>query len=157
MIKKIALCVVLASGFAHADKAAPAKPVPAKPAPAKPAPAKPAPAPAPAKPVPPPPAADAKCVLTGQGDNVPFTATSKNLDKEYAAVSSGTQKGVTFYLRYGHGVARLEAWVKGKLAASTFYRTGVDPKETDSLRLAVAAKGGEAEAQCEGVDSLLPQ
>jgi hypothetical protein len=54
-------------------------------------------------------------------------------------------------------VARLEAIIKRKLIASTFYSFGRDPKETDSLRLSVMApNGNQVEAQCFNVDSHLP-
>ena len=53
-------------------------------------------------------------------------------------------------------MARLEAVIKGKLVASTFYSYGRDPKEMDRLRLSVLAPNGkQVEAQCYDVDSHL--
>jgi hypothetical protein len=99
------------------------------------------------------------CVLLNeQGDNIAFEASNTRLDDEYRTIArSASLQGVRFYLRAGHGVARLEAWSNGKLLANTFYSTGREPAETDNLRLAVyvGAKNQEIEAQCEGVDALL--
>jgi hypothetical protein len=61
--------------------------------------------------------------------------------------------GITFYLRAGHGVIRLEAWKNAKLVASTFIQIGNQAPYGDSLSLAVQTSDGEAEAQCEGVNA----
>jgi hypothetical protein len=96
------------------------------------------------------------CVVLGL-DNIPFRPANWQPDPEYYTIETVSHKGVRFYLKAGHGVARLEAIIKSKLIASTFYSTGRDPKETDSLRLSVMAPNGkQVEAQCYNVDSHLP-
>jgi hypothetical protein len=88
------------------------------------------------------------------GNNVAFNR-AKSLDKadkekdgEYGVYERGTYKGVTFYLRSGHGVVVMEAWIKGKRVASTFFSLGRDPENTDHLSLEVLGKGGYVEAAC---------
>ena len=96
------------------------------------------------------------CVVVGT-DNIPFRPPIRQTDPEYHTIEAASHKGVRFCLKAGHGVARLEAIIKGKLIASTFYSFGRDPKETDSLRLSVMAPNGkQVEAQCLNVDSHLP-
>ena len=96
------------------------------------------------------------CVVLGT-DSIPFQRATRQTDPEYYTIETASYKGVRFYLKAGHGVARLEAASKNKLVASTFYSYGRDPKETDSLRLLVRAPNGkQVEAQCSNVDSHLP-
>ncbi len=90
-------------------------------------------------------------------ENIPFQRATRQTDPEYHTIETASYKGVRFCLKAGHGVARLEAVIKRKLVASTFYSYGRDPKETDSLRLSVRAPNGkQVEAQCFDVDSHLP-
>jgi hypothetical protein len=92
-------------------------------------------------------------VVTENGDNLPFSKATTQHDHEYATIEVGTTHGLQFLLKAGHGVARLEAAVNGKLVAATFYQTGVD---TDSLRLdALAPNGQLVEAQCDHIDGKL--
>jgi hypothetical protein len=96
------------------------------------------------------------CVVVG-ADNIPFRPATRQADPEYYTIETASYKGVRFCLKAGHGVARLEAIIKGKLIATTFYSFGRDPKETDSLRLSVMAPNGkQVEAQCFNVDAHLP-
>lgn len=96
------------------------------------------------------------CVVVGR-NNIPFRPATRQTDPEYYTIETASHKGVQFCLKAGHGVARLEAIIKRKLIASTFYSFGRDPKETDSLRLSVMApNGNQVEAQCFNVDSHLP-
>jgi hypothetical protein len=81
----------------------------------------------------------------------------RQTDPGYRTLETASSKGVTFQLKVGHGVARLEAVVLRRVVASTFYSYGRDPKETDSLRLSVRALNGrQVEVQCSNVDSHLP-
>jgi hypothetical protein len=90
-------------------------------------------------------------------ESIPFQRATRQTDPEYHTLETASYKGVRFCLKAGHGVARLEAVVRRKLVASTFYSYGRDPKETDSLRLSVRAPNGkQVEAQCSNVDSHLP-
>ena len=92
------------------------------------------------------------CVVIGNG-NIPFQRATRQTDPEYYTIETASYKDVMFYLKVGHGVGRLEAVIKGKLVASSFYSYGRDPKETDSLRLSVLAPNGkQVEAQCYNVD-----
>jgi hypothetical protein len=92
-------------------------------------------------------------VIQDNGDNVPFSKATSQADHEYETLEVGAIHGVHFLLKAGHGVARLEAAVNGKLVAATFYQTGVD---TDSLRLdALAPNGTLVEAQCDHIDTKL--
>ena len=97
------------------------------------------------------------CVVLGT-DNIPFQrvqGATRQTDGEYRTIETASYKGVRFYLKAGHGVTRLEAAIKRKLIASTFYSYERDPKETDSLRLSVRAPNGEeVEAQCSNVDRV---
>jgi hypothetical protein len=96
------------------------------------------------------------CVVLG-AESIPFQRATHQTDPGYRTIETASYKGVTFYLKAGHGVARLEAAVLRRLVASTFYSYGRDPKETDSLRLSVRAPNGkQVEAQCSNVDSHLP-
>jgi hypothetical protein len=96
------------------------------------------------------------CVVMGP-ENIPFGRATRQTDPEYYTIETASYKGVTFCLKARHGVARLEAVIKKKLVASTFYSYGRDPKETDSLRLSVRAPNGkQVEAQCSDVDAHLP-
>jgi hypothetical protein len=96
------------------------------------------------------------CAVVG-AESIPFQRATRQNDPGYRTIETASYKGVTFYLKAGHGVARLEGVVLGKLVASTFYSYGRDPKETDSLRLSVRALNGkQVEAQCVDVDSHLP-
>ena len=96
------------------------------------------------------------CVILG-AESIPFQRATRQSDPGYRTIETASYKGVTFYLKAGHGVARLEAVVLRKLVASTFYSYGRDPKETDSLRLSVMVLNGkQVEAQCYNVDSHLP-
>jgi hypothetical protein len=96
------------------------------------------------------------CVVLGT-DNIPFQRATRQTDPEYCTIETALYKGVRFYLKAGHGVARLEAAIKGKLVASTFYSHGREPEETDSLRLSVRTPNGkQVEAQCSNVGSHLP-
>jgi hypothetical protein len=96
------------------------------------------------------------CAILG-AESIPFQHATRQSDPGYRTIETASYKGVTFYLKAGHGVARLEAVVLRKLIASTFYSYGRDPKETDSLRLSVRALNGkQVEAQCSNVDSHLP-
>jgi hypothetical protein len=96
------------------------------------------------------------CTVVG-AESIPFQRATRQTDPGYRTLETASNKGVTFYLKAGHGVARLEAVVLRKLVASTFYSYGRDPKETDSLRLSVRALNGkQVEAQCSNVDSHLP-
>jgi hypothetical protein len=96
------------------------------------------------------------CFILGN-ENVPFRRTSRQTDPKYHTIETASYRGVTFCLKAGHGVARLEAVIGKKMVASTFYSYGRDPKETDSLRLSVRASSGmQVEAQCSDVDSHLP-
>jgi hypothetical protein len=92
------------------------------------------------------------CVVISNG-NIPFQRATRQTDPEYHTIETVSYKDVMFYLKVGRGVGRLEAVIKGKLVASTFYSYGRDPKETDSLRLSVLApNGNQVEAQCYNVD-----
>jgi hypothetical protein len=96
------------------------------------------------------------CAILG-AESIPFQRATRQSDPGYRTIETASYKGVTFCLKAGHGVARLEAVVQRKLVASTFYSYGRDPKETDSLRLSVRALNGkQVEAQCSNVDSHLP-
>src|SRR4051812_19177953 len=61
------------------------------------------------------------------GNNVAFELSTEfakpdtEKDREYAIAERASYQGVTFYLRHGHGVVRLEAWIQGKRVASTFF------------------------------------
>ena len=95
------------------------------------------------------------CAIVG-AETIPFQRATRQTDPGYRTLETASYKGVTFYLKAGHGVARLEAMVLRKLVASTFYSYGRDPKETDSLRLSIRALNGkQVEAQCSNVDSHL--
>jgi hypothetical protein len=97
--------------------------------------------------------ASACVVIADNGDNVPFTKATVQHDDEYETLEVGAAHGVQFLLKAGHGVARLEATVNGKMVAATFFQTGVD---TDSLRLDALSSGGVmVEAQCDHVDAKL--
>jgi hypothetical protein len=101
------------------------------------------------------------CVIVNgpKGNNVAFTCTTalaktdKDSEREYAVAETASQDGITFYLRHGHGVVRLEAWVAGKRVATSFYSNGRDPKQTDQLHLELGAANGKyVEAGCHEVD-----
>jgi hypothetical protein len=97
------------------------------------------------------------CVLVDP-KNTAFSASKERKDAEYETFEKAQSKRVVFYLRAGHGVARLEAWIRGKLVASTFYSYGRDPKQTDQLSLTVRAPSGAlVEAACDGVDARIGQ
>ena len=95
------------------------------------------------------------CVVAGAaeggGGNRPFAAARDQPDREYATFEKATHRGVTFYLRAGHGVIRLEAWQGKKRLASTFSSSGRNPPAADSLTLEVAGPTGSVEAQCSGI------
>lgn len=100
---------------------------------------------------------EASCVITGTEPTIYFKQATTQNDQEYYSIETATHQGVTFFLKAGHGVARLEAFINKKRTATTFYSYGRDPSETDSLRLEVlAANGKYIEAQCDGIDSRLP-
>src|SRR5687767_2079877 len=61
--------------------------------------------------------------------------TDKEKLREYSVAERASYQGVTFYLRHGHGVVRLEAWIQGKRVASTFFPSGRDPAYSDHLSL----------------------
>ena len=94
------------------------------------------------------------CTVVSGGANVAFKKTSSGPnDREYGTFESGTDGSITYYLRGGHGVVRLEAWEKGKLlAASWLQLTASAPG--DALNLDVrTGTGGSTEAQCLNVTS----
>ena len=92
------------------------------------------------------------CVITTEG-NVAFSKSTDQLDREYGTLEKAKSDGITFYLRAGHGVIRLEAWKNGKLVANTFAQEGNQAPYGDSLTLAVHTPKGEAEAQCDGINA----
>jgi hypothetical protein len=99
------------------------------------------------------PRTSACVVIADNGDNLPFAKATAQTDHEYETLEVGVLHGIQFLLKAGHGVARLEAAVNGKLVAATFYQTGVD---TDSLRLdALGPSGKLVEAQCDHIDTKL--
>jgi hypothetical protein len=116
--------------------------------------------PKPTKPPPTKPLATSCSIVNGPGGkNVPFERATelargdKEAYREYAIAERGTHAGVTFYLRHGHGVVRLEAWVGGKRAGMTFFPLAQD--SGDHLSLEVRdPKGGYVEAACTGPAKL---
>jgi len=97
----------------------------------------------------------AACVIADDG-NIPFKPSQAPLDHQYATYEGINYKGLNFYLRAGHGVARLEAWDGNGIVSASWYSYGRDPKETDSLRLEVRnAAGARVEAQCYGIDARI--
>jgi len=99
---------------------------------------------------------DTACVLTGQA-YAPFTQATTQNDDEYFTIETVQVDGVRFFLKAGHGVARLEAFISNELVSSTFYSYGRSPRQTDKLALEVRApKGDLVEAQCDFVDRFLP-
>jgi len=104
------------------------------------------------------PKSGSSCVITGTEPVLHFEPAHTQRDREYYTIETAVYRGVTFFLKAGHGVARLEAWMGEKRLSNTFYSYGRDPQETDSLRLAVnSASGEEIEAQCGNVDAYLPE
>jgi hypothetical protein len=105
------------------------------------------------------PPAKACLIVNGPNDkNVEFELATelakgdKEKYREYSVAERTTYQGITFYLRHGHGVVRLEAWIQGKRVASTFFPSGRDPAYTDHLSLQVRnLKGGYVEAACSDV------
>ncbi|PWU13839.1 MAG: hypothetical protein C5B49_14045 [Bdellovibrio sp.] len=95
------------------------------------------------------------CVITGTDPVLHFVKSKKRLDDEYETIEAVSYKELSFYLRAGHGVARLEAWNGERILANTFYRV---ERDTDSLRLAIydSSSGEEIEAQCDNLDSIIP-
>jgi hypothetical protein len=95
-------------------------------------------------------------IVNGPSDkNVAFELSTelakgdKEKTREYSVAERATYQGVTFYLRHGHGVVRLEAWSQGKRIASSYFPSGRDPAYTDHLSLEVRnLKGGYVEAAC---------
>jgi hypothetical protein len=99
-------------------------------------------------------AAQTACIVTTKG-NVPFQVLGEQPDHEYATYEKAVSLGITFYLRAGHGVIRLEAWKDGQLFANSFVQEGNQPPYGDALSLAVRTPKGEAEAQCIGINAAI--
>ncbi len=100
--------------------------------------------------------AQSACVtFDSKNNNVAFTKTNDQPDREYGSLEKAKSKGITFYLRAGHGVIRLEAWKNGKLLANTFAQEGNQAPYGDSLTLAVQTSAGEVEAQCDGINAAV--
>ena len=101
-----------------------------------------------------PPAVPACVVVVNP--NRPFVVATQQRDREYRTYEQATEKAVTFLLKAGHGVVRLEALVAGEVLAMTFYSHGRAPVQTDRLSLTVRAPDGTyVEAACTGVDVAL--
>lgn len=101
--------------------------------------------------------AESSCVIAGTEPTIEFKKATTQNDKEYLTLETVTYQGVTFYLKAGHGVGLLQAFVSNKRVAGTFYSYGRDPANTDSLTLEVLAPNGKyIEAQCDNIDSHLP-
>jgi len=99
-------------------------------------------------------AAQTACIVTTKG-NVPFQVSAEQPDREYATYEKAVSLGITFYLRAGHGVIRLEAWKAGQLFANSFVQEGNQPPYGDALTLAIQTSQGEAEAQCTGINAAI--
>lgn len=98
-------------------------------------------------------AADVACTLvTDKGDNIAFQKSSERLDGEYATYEKGKIDSITFYLRAGHGVIRLEARKAGKLLATAWVQVATQGQDGGTLNLDVRASSTYSyEAQCENV------
>jgi hypothetical protein len=104
------------------------------------------------------PAAPTTACLVVDDGNFAFEPASalyrgdKETYREYAIAERAVRAGVKFYLRHGHGVVRLEAWIRGKLVAATFFQQGHEPP---FLWLAVRnRKGATIEATCKDVSTV---
>ncbi len=94
--------------------------------------------------------------------NQKFETYTDRVSGEYKVYESATNQKLVFNLAAGHGVARLEAFGKVagklKLIAVTFYQTGRDPAQTDSLNLQVrTADGKYVEVFCTEVDKTIAE
>ncbi len=97
-------------------------------------------------------AAESACSVIGK-EGVEFTKSSKGPAEEYANYENATFKGITFYLRAGHGVIRLEAWKSGKFIAGAWTSGGNEPPHGDFLSLEVQTPQGYVEVQCDGINA----
>jgi len=101
--------------------------------------------------------AESSCGIAGTDPTIEFKKATTQNDEEYLTLETVTHQGVTFYLKAGHGVGLLQAFINKKRVAGTFYQYGNDPASTDSLTLEVLAPNGKyIEAQCYNIDSHLP-
>ena len=100
----------------------------------------------------------ADCILGTTQGSIIFFDSSVKMDDEYKTYKEVQYDGIAFYLRAGHGVARLEVWVADALVDNTFYSYGRDPKQLDTLILRATTVFGEAvEAKCQDVDAIIGQ